>query len=126
MDQNTLPEDGGEFVSFCDLKVPMPSTVGILAEKTGVPVVLLESISDKRGHYFMDVCASHFLDGLQREDITSRIALEIEKQIKSKPEYWLWSYKRWKYRLEGEPADSYPFYSKLYTPGQPENEDLSS
>ena len=125
MDQNTLPEDGGQFVSFFDRHVPMPSTVGLLKSKTGVRVALLESLPDKRGHYNMDVIKVDFLEELDDKDITSSIASAIEDQVRTKPEYWLWSYKRWKYRLEGDPADRYPFYSKLYEPPANETKDPS-
>lgn len=57
----------------------------------------------KRGHYTFE-----FTDAIEEPQktkygyVTERINYLLEQDIKAKPEYWLWSHKRWKYT---RPAD---------------------
>lgn len=69
------------------------------------PVVYARITKEKRGHYlleFVDVTA-HPRETKYGE-ITERVTRLLESDIRSKPEYWLWSHKRWKHqRPEGTP-----------------------
>lgn len=71
------------------------------------PVVFLEVWKTKRGHYtcrFVDVFSDPRSTG--EGEITEKVTRLLEAQIIEKPEFWLWSHKRWK-RKRNEPKVHY-------------------
>jgi hypothetical protein len=50
-------------------------------------------------------------------ELTQRIAHALETLIRQHPTYWLWTYKRWKIRPDGEDPGRYPFYTRALRPG---------
>jgi len=65
------------------------------------PIVYLDIQKVKRGYYsstFVDVTDSprSYRDG----ELTEMVTRMLEKQIIEKPEFWLWSHKRWKRKKE--------------------------
>lgn len=69
----------------------------MLARKFKMPVYYVSVNRLKRGSYVCDilpVCTdpANTTDG----EITRKFAAILEKQILEKPEYWLWTHKRWK------------------------------
>jgi len=40
----------------------------------------------------------------------------MERDILEHPNYWLWTYKRWKYVAPGREKSDYPFYAKEMLP----------
>lgn len=118
LDQNTKPEEGGLFVSFFDLSIPMSTAAAVLSERTGVPVIPIFCRANINGSYTI-----YSLPSLKRAElaqagqniihtITQTIATLFEQEIRAHPEQWLWMYKRWKYIDPDWPAAAYPFYSK--------------
>jgi KDO2-lipid IV(A) lauroyltransferase len=61
------------------------------------PVVFLDVQKPKRGHY---VCRYIDVTGKPREtadgEITEKVTHMLEEYIIQKPEFWLWSHRRWK------------------------------
>lgn len=118
LDQNTKPEEGGLFVSFFGLSIPMSTAASVLSERTGAPVIPLFCRANVNGSYTI-----YSLPSLQRTElaqagpniihtITQTIAALFEQEIRAHPEQWLWMYKRWKYIDPNWPAAAYPFYAK--------------
>ena len=72
-----------------------------LAVKFGYPVVFLNILRPRRGHYEL-----HF--EMLRDDpskttekeITEAFTRRLEAEIRKNPTTWLWSHKRWKHRRE--------------------------
>lgn len=67
------------------------------AKDYNLPVLYARINKEKRGYYnieFFDVCQSskHTEYGFITEAVTKR----LEKDILEKPEFWLWSHRRWK------------------------------
>ena len=68
------------------------------AKEYNFPVLFAHINKVKRGHYTIE-----FIDAIEKPsqtgygEITRRINYLLEKDIIEKPEYWLWSHKRWKY-----------------------------
>ena len=132
LDQNTKPVEGGVFVDFFGLKVPVSSAPALLALRTGAPVIIGVCLPTEAGHYRTHPLLHVDTAGLpaDQEDavrtLTQRIADGTAHLVRTYPEYWLSSYKRWKIRPDGEPADRYPFYTRaarpadLATRGSPE------
>lgn len=118
LDQNTKPEEGGLFVSFFGLSIPMSTAAAVLSERTGAPVIPIFCRANINGSYTI-----YSLPPLKRADlaptgsniihtITQTIAALFEQEIRAHPEQWLWMYKRWKYIDPDWPAAAYPFYAK--------------
>ena len=55
IDQNTRPRDGGEFVEFFGLQVPMTRSVAVLSKRTGAGIVFGFCTCDRRGRYTMHI-----------------------------------------------------------------------
>lgn len=67
------------------------------AKKYDLPVLYLEINKIKRGYYKIDVEELVSNPGdLADGEITKRYMMRLEKTILEKPEYWLWSHRRWK------------------------------
>lgn len=114
-DQNTLPEDGGVFVPFFGLPVPVTNIIGLLQTVVNSKIYITWGIPDSRGYY--TACAKPPLDispDMTREDITALATSELESVIYENPDYWLWAYKRWRYYRESDDKEKYPYYAESY------------
>ena len=114
MDQNTEPREGGEFVDFFHLPVPVSRIVGLLAAKTGAHVVFAFCSADRHGHYHMRT-AGPVLSGITSSDIstvTQQVTRVIEEEVRNHPGQWLWMYRRWRFIPPGRDAAGYPFYAR--------------
>ncbi len=71
------------------------------------PVVYARINKEKRGHYSFE-----FFDAFDEPqktstgEITEKITRMLERDIVDKPEYWLWSHKRWKHKQSEKPTIS--------------------
>lgn len=118
LDQNTKPYDGGIFVDFLGLPAPISTAAALLALRTGAPVVVGFSLPTPDGRYttapLVHVPTAD-LPGDQDEAVrilTTRIAQILGEQIRRTPEFWVWSYKRWKLIPPGARAEDYPAYAR--------------
>lgn len=63
------------------------------------PVVYVRITKEKRGYYQMEfVEVTDQPQRAQYGEITKRVTQLLEEDIRHKPEYWLWSHKRWKHK----------------------------
>ncbi|MDD5678934.1 MAG: lysophospholipid acyltransferase family protein [Kiritimatiellae bacterium] len=118
LDQNTKPDEGGLFVNFFGLSIPMSTAAAVLSERTDAPVLPVFCRANANGSYLI-----YSLPSLKNAElaqvrpniihtITQTIAMLFEQEIRAHPEQWLWMYKRWKYIDPNWPAAAYPFYAK--------------
>lgn len=133
MDQNALPDDGGEFVDFFGLPAPVSRAAASLAARAGVDVVPAFCLPDNEGMYTAyalpplsptgakafharageaDVVGAKEEEAVAEDRLTQRIAEALEGEIRKHPGLWLWMYKRWKYIPEGADPERYPFYAR--------------
>lgn len=114
VDQNVLPQEGGEYVDFFKLPVPMSRAPAVLAQRTGAQVVFLYCIADNDGRYtlFGAVPRTDHNSDKGPSELTRAIADTMQRVIADHPEQWLWIYKRWKYVPEDRRVDQYPFYAR--------------
>ena len=70
-----------------------------IARKTGATVVYFEMKKIRRGYYETEINPM-FEDAKNTEEhqITHEYYRLLQKTIENKPEYWLWSHKRWKHK----------------------------
>jgi len=115
MDQNTLPDEGGAFVPFFGLPVPVSLTAGMLAAHGKARMVFAYCIADRKGLYtaFSESTLPPPTDRLVAVRHFVRVT---ESVIRRHPGQWLWMYKRWKFVPEGAPIDKYPFYARRWPP----------
>ncbi|MBI2441771.1 MAG: lysophospholipid acyltransferase family protein [Lentisphaerae bacterium] len=118
LDQNTKPDEGGLFVNFFGLPIPVSTAAAVLAERTGAPIVPVFCRANADGTYTIysrpplkpgsaGQTRSAIIGGL-----TQAIAALFEQEIRAQPGQWLWMYKRWKYIDPARPPENYPFYAK--------------
>jgi KDO2-lipid IV(A) lauroyltransferase len=72
-----------------------------LATRRNLPVFYVETLRTARGKYkiaFIKICDDP--KSLPEFEITRRFAALLEQSINRNPQYWLWSHKRWKHKLE--------------------------
>jgi KDO2-lipid IV(A) lauroyltransferase len=118
LDQNTKPSEGGLFVDFFGKAAPVSSAAAALSLRTGAEVFVGACIPQADGSYYAPPPehvpapepGAHEAETLHI--FTQRITSAVEQLVRSHPEHWLWSYKRWKYVAPGSSRDEYPFYAK--------------
>ncbi len=99
-DQTPGRKDAYTALDFLGTYTPVYNGVERIAKMTGFPVVYCEVDRVKRGHYTCrfstiveDPAAVPATD-----EITTRYTRHMEKIIRNRPELWLWSHKRWKWK----------------------------
>ncbi len=101
-DQTPHFHEAHYFTTF--LNQPTAIFLGIekVAKLTGSPVIFCDVQVVKRGYY---TCTFIPLIEKPKEtqdyEITEAHVRYLEKMINERPEYWLWSHKRWKFNQEG-------------------------
>lgn len=114
LDQDTLPAEGGVFVPFFDVPVPVSTAAAGLALKLDVPIMMAFGASDDKGVYHChtrELLTPSDMEGMTPLEVTVKITHFLEKQLREAPGYWLWAYKRWKRRLPDFDQSRYPFYA---------------
>lgn len=72
-----------------------------LAVKFHMPVVFLDVRKVRRGYYESRFDLIYDGDEVVEEgEITRRYAERLEQMIRTRPELWMWSHRRWKHNLE--------------------------
>jgi len=117
MDQNTTIAEGGQFFPFFGLPALFSTAGAALAIKTKSDVVVCALKPYPDGIYRGDFCHEISIEPYLNMDsekaitmLTGRTVQAMEEFIRAKPEYWLWTYKRWKYIPEGDDPNRYPQY----------------
>lgn len=74
------------------------------AKKYDFPVFYYQVIQDKPGYYHVELeLISETPQHTEYGEITVKYVQLLEKTIQNKPQYWLWSHKRWKNRGKPRP-----------------------
>lgn len=119
LDQNTKLSEGGIFVPFFGLPVPVSTAPAGLALKTGANIFIGMLTPQADGSYVgehgleLDIAPYRAEDsGVAVRILTERITTELESILRSHPEHWLWTYKRWKYVPPGDNPERFPYYRR--------------
>ena len=100
-DQTPTREESQYFTTF--LNQPTAVFLGIekIAVKANDAVIYFSIKRIKRGYYKSVVKPLvEFPKKTKKYEITNAHTLELENLIREKPEYWLWSHRRWKFKPE--------------------------
>ncbi len=98
-DQTPAKGDIKYWTTFLNQDTPVYTGTEKIASKYNMAVVFFHIQKVKRGHYNLDV--ELLLDqtaGLPENVITEAHVRRLEEIIREKPEYWLWSHRRWKHK----------------------------
>jgi len=93
------PPSGALWTDFLNQNTPFFKGPEKISSKLGQAVLYLSIRRVKRGYYSMHV--DKLADSREEYDageITSRYVKMLEEDIKSEPETWLWSHRRWKHK----------------------------
>lgn len=99
---------GGEirhWMEFLNQDTPVFLGIEKIARKINEPVLFARIQKPRRGYYEVDfeIIAENPRD-TQPFEITHRHVQALERAIKSQPEVWLWSHRRWKYTRADAPT----------------------
>ncbi len=97
-DQRPRWKHSDHWTLFLNQDTPVITGPEKIARKFGMPVLLLAIDKVKRGYYraeFHVVCEAP--GQVPEFEIIRRYMASLEQRIKSRPELWLWTHKRWKY-----------------------------
>jgi len=98
-DQNPKVHKAVHWQEFMGIKVPIHIGAEMMSKKYDMAVIFCAITKVKRGHY-----EAHFetITDTPNEykdfDITDQFLKLVEKQIRTAPEFYLWTHKRWKHR----------------------------
>jgi KDO2-lipid IV(A) lauroyltransferase len=88
-------------MKFMGIEVPVHTGAEMLAKKYDLSVIMVKVKKVKRGYYeatFLTIADNP--NDFENFQITEKYLKEVEKQIYECPEYYLWTHKRWKHKLE--------------------------
>lgn len=98
-DQTPPPDENAFWTTFLNQQTAFYRGAEKVAVKYDMAVVFVKIIKVRRGYYELDY--SLITEHPREEEpdrITSVYASLLEELIRSEPEYWLWSHRRWKHK----------------------------
>lgn len=103
-DQSPAKGDITFWTTFLNQDTPVYTGAEKVAAKYDMAVVFFHIQKIKRGYYnlHIDLLFEHTA-GLPEHHVTETHVRHLENIIKEKPEYWIWSHRRWKHK---RPADA--------------------
>ena len=101
-DQRPAPHEITLWIDFMNQDTPVVLGPEKMGQKFDAPIVFLDVQPVKRGYYkvFPVVLCDNPKETSEHK-ITIKFFEALEKQIRNRPEYYLWSHKRWKYTRQG-------------------------
>ena len=116
IDLNALPSRGGIWLDFFGKPVFSYSAAAALSLHTGAAIVgaVAHPLPDGRIRIVYGPEIPHAPTGNDEADlrVLSQDCLRFcEEMIRQRPEYWLWFYRRWKFRPTAE-LGGFPYYSR--------------
>lgn len=102
-DQTPPKEDIKYWTKFLNQDTPVYLGVEKIASKYDMAVVFLNVRKIRRGYYeYTAELLFEHTSGLPEYVITERHVRRLEEIIREKPEYWIWSHRRWKHKRPAE------------------------
>jgi KDO2-lipid IV(A) lauroyltransferase len=104
-DQIPAKGDIKYWTTFLNQDTAVFTGAGKIAAKYDMAVVFFHVQKIKRGYYNLDIELLHeHTAGLSEKDITETHVRRLEEIIREKPEFWIWSHRRWKHKKPVENA----------------------
>ncbi|MDP4222575.1 MAG: lysophospholipid acyltransferase family protein [Bacteroidota bacterium] len=100
-DQTPAKPDIRYYTKFLNQDTPVFLGIEKIAAKYDMSVVFLNVQKIKRGYYNMTIeLLFEQTKGLPDYLVTETHVKRLEELIRDKPEFWLWTHRRWKYKKE--------------------------
>jgi Kdo2-lipid IVA lauroyltransferase/acyltransferase len=100
-DQTPAKGDIRYRTQFLNQETPVFLGIEKIASKYDVAVVFFNIQKIRRGYYNLSVeLLFEHTTGLPEYFVTNTHVKRLEEIIREKPEYWIWSHRRWKYKQE--------------------------
>jgi Kdo2-lipid IVA lauroyltransferase/acyltransferase len=98
-DQIPAIEEIKYWTTFLNQDTAVYTGAGKIAAKYDMAVIFFHIEKIKRGHYNLKIELLYdHTAGLSENQITETHVRRLEEIIKEKPEYWIWSHRRWKHK----------------------------
>jgi KDO2-lipid IV(A) lauroyltransferase len=89
------------YTTFLNQETPVFLGIEKIAAKYDMPVVFFNVRKVRRGYYNLTIeLLFDSARDLPKYLVTDTHVKRLEQIIKEKPEYWLWTHRRWKYKKE--------------------------
>lgn len=98
-DQSPIKNESNYWTTFLNQETPVYLGPEKIASKMDYPVLFCNMYKVERGHYEVEIeelCINP--KKTNKGEITSLYLRKIEEKITKKPEFWLWTHKRWKHK----------------------------
>jgi Kdo2-lipid IVA lauroyltransferase/acyltransferase len=93
------------WTTFLNQDTAVFTGAGKIASKYDMAIVFFHIQKVKRGYYNLDIELLYdHTKGLSETQITESHVRRLEEIINAKPEYWIWSHRRWKHKKPVENA----------------------
>lgn len=100
-DQSPRVNSAHHWANFMGINVPIHTGAEMLAKKYDMNVIFLRIKKVKRGYYETSFeILSENPSTVPNYAITDQFLKLVEQQIHEAPEYYLWTHKRWKHKLQ--------------------------
>jgi len=102
-DQTPIKSEIRYWTTFLNQDTPVYIGTEKIASKYDMAIVYFHIEKIKRGYYNLkiDLLFDHTMD-LPANAITEAHVRKLEEIIREKPEYWLWTHRRWKHKMPVE------------------------
>ena len=88
-------------MKFMGIEVPVHTGAEMLAKKYDLSIIFIKVKKVGRGYYEASIVPiADNPKEYENFEITEKYLREVEKQIYEAPEYYLWTHKRWKHRVQ--------------------------
>ncbi len=102
-DQSPVFEHVQHWITFLNQETAVHLGIEKVAKKFNLPVVFLRIYKINRGFYKVEVMkVADDPSKTKDHEITNKHLALLEETIRMKPEWWLWTHKRWKYNKQKE------------------------
>ena len=89
------------YTTFLNQETPVFLGVEKIAEKYDMSVVFANVQKIRRGYYEITMeLLFESTTGLPEYEVTEKHVKRLEDLIREKPEYWIWTHRRWKYKKQ--------------------------
>ena len=100
-DQSPIKSEIKSWITFLNQETGVFAGVEKIATKHDHAVVFMKMTRLSRGYYETEfISLFDDLKGVDSKDITVKHIKILEEIIREKPEYWLWTHRRWKYKRD--------------------------
>ena len=100
-DQSPKISSAFHWQKFMGIEVPVHTGAEMLAKKYDLSVIFIKVKKVGRGYYEATIIPiADNPKEYENFDVTEKYLREVEKQIYEAPEYYLWTHKRWKHRVQ--------------------------